>query len=146
MTYVIWWLSSFNLRPVAQTRIFIGFYRRPKFVCLLCWQLCLCFGRPTVDLLNVTSWEVYLSYKRSRYKVYLWWLNLRSWMLSMTIVRDFGSRWRLLNMIWILFTCCTIDRSPGGLRHVNRARRSTSTTLFRVHQERELFAPLYSAR
>jgi hypothetical protein len=45
-----------------------------------------------------------------------------------------------------LITCCTTDRSPNGLRHVKRARRSISTTLFRVHQERELFAPLYSLR
>jgi len=37
-------------------------------------------------------------------------------------------------------------RSPYGLRRANRARRSTSTTLFRVRQGRELFAPLYSAR
>jgi hypothetical protein len=67
-------------------------------------------------------------------------------MLSMTIARDFGSRWRLLNMTRNLFTCCTTDRSPNGLRHVKRVRRSTSITLFLVLQERELFAPLYSAR
>jgi hypothetical protein len=67
-------------------------------------------------------------------------------MLSMTIVRDFSSRWRLLNMIRILITCSTTDRSPNGLRHVKRARRSISTTLFYVRQERELFAPLYSDR
>jgi hypothetical protein len=67
-------------------------------------------------------------------------------MLSMTIARDFGSRWRLLNMTQNLFTCCTTDRSPNGLWHVKRARRSISTTLFRVRQERELFAPLYSLR
>jgi hypothetical protein len=67
-------------------------------------------------------------------------------MLSMTIARDFGSRWRLLNMTRNLFTFCTIDRSPNGLRHVKRARRSTSITLFRGRQERELFAPSYSLR
>jgi hypothetical protein len=69
-------------------------------------------------------------------------------MLSITIVRDFGSRWRLLNMILIPYTCCTCttDRSPNGLRHVKRARRSISTTLFHVRQERELFAPLYNVR
>jgi hypothetical protein len=44
-------------------------------------------------------------------------------------------------MIRNLFTCCTTDRSPNGLRHIKRARRSTSTTLFRVRQEREWFFP-----
>uniref|UniRef100_A0A453IMU7 Uncharacterized protein n=1 Tax=Aegilops tauschii subsp. strangulata TaxID=200361 RepID=A0A453IMU7_AEGTS len=34
--------------------------------------------------------------------------------------------------------------SPTGLRHADRARGNMTTTLFRVHQERELFAPLYS--
>jgi hypothetical protein len=61
-------------RLVTQTQTFIGFYGRPKFVCLLCWQLCLLFGRPAIDVLNVTSWEVYKSYGRSSYKFYLWWL------------------------------------------------------------------------
>ena len=46
------------------------------------------------------------------------------------------------NPICLLYYTC----SPNGLRHVNRARRSTYTTLFRVRQEKELFAPIYSTR
>jgi hypothetical protein len=44
-------------------------------------------------------------------------------------------------MIRIRITCSNTDRSPNVLRHVKRARRSISITLFRVHQERESFAP-----
>jgi hypothetical protein len=47
-----------------------------------------------------------------------------------------------LRSIYMLY----YGRSPNGLRHANRARRSTSTTLFHVRQKRKLFAPIYSSR
>jgi hypothetical protein len=67
-------------------------------------------------------------------------------MLSMIVARDFGSRWSLLYCVPKSVYLLYYGRSPNGLRRANRARRSTSTTLFRVSQERELFAPIYSQR
>ena len=65
-------------------------------------------------------------------------------MLSMIIARDLSQGGVLFycvpNRIQVLY----YRWSPTGLRHANRARRSMTTTLFRVQQERELFAPLYS--
>ena len=51
-------------RLVAQTRTFIGFYGRSKFCSSALLTTVLFIGRPTVDLLNITSSEVYLSYGR----------------------------------------------------------------------------------
>jgi hypothetical protein len=44
------------------------------------------------------------------------------------------------NPIYLIY----YGRSPDGLRRAIRVRRNTSTTLFRVRQERELFASIYS--
>ena len=61
MTYVIWCLSSFSfsLRSVAQTQTFAGVLQDAQ-VHMSALLTTVLFSRwPIIDLLNLTSWEVY---------------------------------------------------------------------------------------
>jgi hypothetical protein len=133
------------LRSVAQTQIFIEPYERPKFA-LWETQVHLSTLLTVVFVFQMTyCWFDQCDFMRNLFVLWTFQgtklLVMTLIELSMTIIRDFDSRWRLLNMIRILFTCCTTDRSPNGLRYANRARRSISTTLFYVYQKNYL--PFY---
>jgi hypothetical protein len=144
MTYIIWWLSSCNIwGQWHRLRLLLGFMGDPSsFVCFV--DSCVYFSDDLPLICSMWFYEKFI-YPMDVSRQGLLVMTLIE-ELSMTIARDFGSRWILLNMIRIPYACCITDRSPNGLRHVKRARCSTSTTLFCVRQERELFAPLYSLR
>ena len=63
-------------------------------------------------------------------------------MLSMTVARDFGSTWRLLNMIRNLFTCCTME---GVLKDygVPTVLDVAHLQLYFVSTKKESCLPLY---
>ena len=63
-------------------------------------------------------------------------------MLSMTIAMDFGSRWSLLYCVPKFVYLLYYERSPDGLRHAKRARRSTLQLYF-VSAKKESCLPLY---
>jgi hypothetical protein len=63
-------------------------------------------------------------------------------MISMTIARDFGSRWSLLYCVPKSVYLLYYGRSPNGLWYAKRARRST-VQLYFVSAKKESCLPLY---
>jgi hypothetical protein len=103
MTYVIWWLSSFNFFEIRGTDSDFYWVLWETQVHLSALLIAVfSFWWPAIDLLNVTSWEFYLSYGYFK----------AQGLLVMTLIEELNAIYDYCKGFWLKMETVEYDLNP----------------------------------